>query len=142
MTPWRILEYVTEGAIRPFQRWYDTLDTETQAAFDHTVLQLAAIDDWSDREGKEFREFTGKETGLSEIRFWVFGAFERRNHRPSRRRFRALGLYRPDQSEFILLCGYEKRSGGYVLIPPDALEYAMKQKLNYEDGKGTTRDHI
>jgi hypothetical protein len=142
MTPWRILEYVTEGAVCPFQRWYDTLDVEAQAAFDDTMLQLAVIDDWSDREGKEFRQFTRKEAGLSEIRFLVFGAFERRNHRPSRRRFRALGLYRPDQSEFILLCGYEKRLGGYVLIPADALEYAMKQKQNFDAGKGTTRDYI
>ena len=142
MTPWRILEFVTgEGAV-PFQEWYESLDPEAQAALDDTIFQLTTTDDWTARDGKEFRQFTKKEAGLSEIRFWVFGELEPRKFRRSRRRLRALGLYRPGQREFILLGGYEKRWGGYVNIPGDALSRAMDRKQDFAYGKGATRDHV
>ena len=143
MTPWRILEFVTggDGGI-PFQKWYDTLDIEAQAALDDTILVLTTTDDWTEREGREFGQFTKEEAGLSEIRFWVFGEFEPRKYRRSRRRLRAFGLYQPEQRQFILFGGCEKRFGGYVYIPSDALSRAMKYKQDFKDGKGATRDHI
>jgi hypothetical protein len=142
MIPWRLLEYVTDDGRSPFQEWYGTLDTEAQAALDATVLELTVSDDWTDREGRQFRQLTRSEHGLSEIRFWVFGDFEPRKSRPPRRRLRAFGLYRPDQREFIFLGGCEKQRGGLVYIPEDALGLAMKHKQSFEAGRGTTRDYV
>src|SRR5216684_5231977 len=132
MTPWHLLDYVTPDGRNPFQEWYATLDAEAQAALDDTVLELKAIDDWTDREGKEFKQFTESEAGLSEIRVSVFGEFKPRKFRPSRRRIRALGLYRPAQREFIFLDGFEKKHGGFIRIPANALDLAMRRKQDFE----------
>ncbi len=143
MTPWRILEFVTGGdAGIPFQKWYDSLDIEAQAALDDTILSLTTTDDWTERGGREFRQFTEEEVGLSEIRFWVFGEFKPTKFRRSRRRLRAFGIYLPGQRQFVLLGGCEKKLGGYVYIPSNALSRAMEYKRNFEEGRGATRDHI
>src|SRR5437588_13111097 len=104
MPAWRFFDYVTEGGANAVQEWYAAQEAEAQAGLDQTILLLRGVPDWLNPERKEFAELFKKHAGLFEIRFWPFGRF---------RKFRVAGIYRPNESEFILLTGCEKRMGIY-----------------------------
>lgn len=144
MKPWELLDFVTPDNRNPYQEWYGTQDPAVQAAIDDTVEDLLTYDDWAEREGKEFRQFTREDDGLSAIRVTVFGQFKPKKNRPDRRRVRVLGLYRPAEnpSQFIFLGGFEKTLGGFVRTPADAIEQAKKRKQQFEENRGSTREHI
>src|SRR5260370_37774164 len=143
MRPWSLLDHVTPEGRNSYQEWYGTLDPDAHAAIDRTVSELSeGYDDWTDREGKEFRQFTEEEVGLSAIRISILAEPKRRKFIPHKRRIRVLGLYRPELSEFIFLGGFEKTYGGLIKIPANALERAMKRKQQVEDGEGSTREHV
>jgi len=144
MTSWELLDFVTPDLRNPYQEWYGNQDPSVQAAIDDTVAALLKYDDWTERDGQEFRQFTEEDAGLSSIRVTVLGQFKPKKHRAERRRVRVLGLYRPDQDppQFIFLGGFEKWMGGLLRKPSDAIKQAQSRRQQFEENRGSTREHI
>ncbi len=139
MIPWRFSVYVTEDGRNLIQEWYDKQDEDVQAAFDHTLLTLRAVDDWLDKDVKEFKALDRQHAGLGELRFHV-PTVHPVNKRPYRRRFRPPGIWRPTQRDFIILLGCEKRQRAY--IPHGAFDLALRYKADLEQGRGTIREYF
>ncbi len=136
MTPWRILEYVTADGISPVQDWYEAQEDGVRAAFDNVILLLRAVEDWLNPERVEFANLKREHVGLSEVRFWFKPRFLAKH-----RKFRVAGLYRPDEREFVLLVGCEKRLRS-LYIPRDPFDLAMTYKQHLEVGEGGLREHV
>ena len=135
MKRWRFLDYDTDD--KPpknlILKWYQLQDKAVQAQFSATLITLEGIEDWIDRDVREFKFFeTGDFAGLGELRFYII------QHR-KKRRFRIPGIWLPDVHQFILLGGCEK--SGRIKIPPNAFEVAMSMKLAWENGRGSVHDH-
>ena len=84
---------------------------------------------------------TGRHAGaeLGEVKFFI-DEFSTGRKKPTRRRFRAIGIFRPEERVFIFLVGCEESGVGY--IPADAFEDAMKHKAALDRGHGVTDEHI
>jgi hypothetical protein len=133
MTPWRLLDYITESRINPIQDWYATQPDVVQVAFETTILTLKGTDDWLNPSRKAFKELFRDHAGLSEILLFPDGLWPLF-------KFRVAGLYRPQEREFIFLVGCKKRIRSYT--PPGAFDIAMEYKKAFDAGKGTTREHV
>jgi hypothetical protein len=137
MNPWRFWEYVTEGGRNLTREWYGQQDASVQAALDNAVLLLQGTDNWTEPEISTFKELTEKHVGLSEIRFSI-----KAGRWSPQRRFRPVGLYRPQQRDFIFILGCEKKMGGLIYIPLNAFDSALKYKADFENGKGELCEHL
>jgi hypothetical protein len=144
MRPWDVRDYITDQGRNPFQEWFATLEAGARAEFLDTLLTLCgAYDDWSQREGREFRTGSGVDTGLCAIRFWTEHEFEKKKGgRAVQRKFRAWAIYRPEESLVIFLGGFEKKHGGQLRIPPNGLELIRKHRKDFEARKGSTEEHV
>src|SRR5277367_4259777 len=103
MPVWTFLDYVTEGHACPIVDWYGTLPAEAQAAFDVLVDTLAETSDWDEpkESRRKYKVLTNRHLGLCELKFRV-----------ADRKFRPIGILRPETREFIFLGGCEKK--GFV----------------------------
>jgi hypothetical protein len=139
MALWRFLDYITEDDENLIADWYKVQDDEVRAEFDATLLILGALDDWTGSYTEEFKPLTDKHMGLGEIRFSV-DALAPGAKRPHKRRFRPVGIWPPvGDHEFILILGCEK--SGRTFMPHGAFDTALRYKVLFDQGKGTTREH-
>lgn len=131
MPLWTFKAYYLAGGTCPIRDWYHVQDIEVQAAFDATLVTLAATEDWEEETG-HFKVLKREHRGLGEIRFALGG-------RPIRR-FRPVGIWPPVSfREFILLLGSEKFRGVYA--PPDAFTLALYYKGQLEAGRGELHEY-
>lgn len=138
MKLWRFLDYQTEDGRNLTREWYETQDAFVQVAFDATLRILRAESDWSQME-EEFKVLTRAHSGLCEIRFYV-DVYDRVRRRYRRRRFRPVGIWRPEERVFILILGCEKSRMNYA--PHDAFGWALRLKADLEAGKGELHEHV
>lgn len=142
MARWRFLDYYTDG--QPPQNvimdWLQGQDKRVKVVFEATLHTLEGVEDWSDDEVLEFKFFKeGPFVGLSQLRFHMV-EINKDTRKPTRRRFRIPGIWKPEHHEFILLTGCEK--SGRMKLPPDAFEVAMALKLAWEkEGRGSIYEH-
>jgi hypothetical protein len=57
-----------------------------------------------------------------------------------KRQYRAIGIWRKDQGDFILLTGFEK--SGRSTNPPNAFEVATRLRNQFNQGRGTIHEHV
>jgi hypothetical protein len=131
MTFWRFMDYLTVENRCPIIEWYGIQDDDVQAEFDLFVKDLSETEDWDEPElGKrKYKVLTRRHVGLCELKFRV-----------NARKFRPLGVLARDNREFVFLGGCEKHRMN--TIPPDAFDSAFRLKEPFENGRGTTREHI
>jgi hypothetical protein len=139
MTTWRFLDYVTEERVVPISDWYDAQDGAVRAAFDLRIALLRVELDWGHRRRGRVKELTKAHRGLTQIPFEV-DVWDRARRKSRRRRLRALGVWRKDARELVLLGGVEEHGQNYV--PVDAFDRAMRCWRAFEQGKGATREHL
>jgi hypothetical protein len=137
MTLWRFLDYRTdeEKPRNLIQVWYGQQNRDVQAEFDATVAVLAATENW--QKAKEFKLLKKKHFGLGELRFAVRA---KTYGKEMTRRFRPVGIWRPEANEFIFLIGCEKVPRG-VYVPANAFDVALVFKSKLERGEGDTCEH-
>ena len=139
MVPWSFYDYWTADGRNLIREWYDVQDLEVQVAFDGTLLRLRAVDDWLDRRVKEFDVLRERHAGLAELRFSV-PALHPDTGKKYKRRFRPVGIWRPEMRDFIILLGCEKTGGSYK--PHGAFDLALEYKALFEQGSGFIHDHF
>lgn len=133
MSPWQVLEYVSEDGRNQFREWFDgCLKENERATLDATLDILKASADWLKPRRKTFEPLTKKQKGLHEIRFFPYES--------DFIKFRAVGIYRPNERQFILLGGCTKRLGLYS--PRGAFETAKQNHEAFEAGIGTICEHV
>jgi hypothetical protein len=125
MEPWRLLEYVDASGRNPFREWYVTQPVAVRAALDAQVAFLMSTDN-SLRKKKIFLRLFREHVGLHEIRFWPYPE-------EPKRKFRVVGLYRPDRREFVFFGACEKQLGVYK---SDAFGRAKQNLDEFLAGKG------
>ena len=138
MTLWRFSDYCTADGKNLIQQWYSEQDEAVQAVFDETLLTLRVVEDWADPGVMEFKELTREHRGLSEIRFDI-PVVDPNTKKLFKRRFRPVGIWRPDRREFIFLLGCEK--SGRTYKPHNAFGLALAHKEQFEQGKGMICEH-
>jgi hypothetical protein len=138
MASWRFMDYCTDDGRNLIQEWYAAQDDAVKVAFDATLFTLAATEDWEAASVQEFKVLTERHAGLGEIRFDV-EAKEPGWKKPRKRRFRPVGIWHPGEREFILLLGCEK--SGRIYTPLNAFDLALEYKAQFEQGRGTIREH-
>lgn len=138
MSLWRFFDYCTEDGVNLIQVWYLEQDGKVRAAFDATVFVLGATKDWEDPKVKEFKLLQNRHAGLAELRFDI-DVRPPRAPKSYKRRFRPVGIWRPEQRQFILLLGCEKTRLTYT--PAGAFDTALKYKRQFEQGRGWIREH-
>ncbi|MGH9327690.1 MAG: hypothetical protein ACRD2B_13555 [Terriglobia bacterium] len=130
MPLWTFKVYCLEGGACPIRDWYIMQEIEVQAAFDATLITLAATEDWEDT--KHFKALRREHEGLGEIRFAL--------EKPFIRRFRPVGIWPPViDREFIFLLGCEKSRGVYD--PDGAFDLALHYKHQLEAGIGELHEY-
>jgi hypothetical protein len=131
MAFWRFLDYITEGHQNPISDWYGTLIPEAQAEFDVLVKTLSETEDWDGpkRKKRKYKQLTKAHVGLTELIFKV----NAKNLRP-------IGILVNVHREFIFLGGCEKHT--FWTVPRNAFDEALRLKVKFEQGRGTTREHI
>jgi hypothetical protein len=135
MRQWRFMDYHTEDAGNLITPWYASVNDKVRAAFDGVLDTLANTKDWDDPDLYEFKNFvTGEFVGLAELRFSI------KEKHTVKRRFRPLGIWRPQDREFILILVCEK--SGRMKIPPNAFELAMEYKRQFDQGRGMLYEHV
>ena len=134
MPLWRFRDYHPEGGGCPIVEWYRAQDVDVRAAFDATVADLAVTEDWNDPDLMSFDVFTRKpeHLGLAQVKFYVIQG-QRKRH------FRAVGLWRQQEREFIFLGGFEK--SGRTTIPPEAFDGILRLRVELEENKGEIHEH-
>lgn len=137
MALWRFRDYCTTEDRFLIREWYAVQDGAVKAAFDMTLRLLSNQREWKGR--REFKVLDGPHSGLSELRFNL-DVYNPTTRRQSKRRFRPVGLWRPEVREFILFLGCEK--SGRMSIPPNAFDLALKYLAEFNAGKGTIHEHI
>lgn len=132
---WRFMDYLTEGPPRtnPVSDWYGDLEPEVQAAFDALVATLAETEDWDEpkKKKRKYEELSRDHLGLCELKFKV-----------GRRRFRPIGILHRGIHEFVFLGGCEEKGFFGTTKPPGAFDNALRLRQAYDQGRGTTREHI
>jgi hypothetical protein len=131
MAYWEFLDYITEDRRNPIMDWWGTLEPEPKADFNLLVVTMSETEDWDEvKESKrKYKELSRNFPGMYELKFKV----GRTNYRP-------LGILKRVERQFVFLGGCEKH--GFWTVPRDAFNEAYKQKMQFEQGKGTTRAHI
>jgi hypothetical protein len=123
------MDYHTEDAGNLINPWYAAVDDKVRAAFDGVLDILRATKNWDDPDLYQFKNFTtGSFVGLSELRFSIWEKSK------IKRRFRPLGIWRPQDSEFVLILVCEK--SGRLKKPANAFELALEYKAQFDLGKG------
>ena len=130
------MDYLTEGpppVTNPVSDWYGTLEPQIQAEFDVFVKTMAETEDWDEPKEKErkYEELSRKHAGLCELKFKV-----------GKRRFRPVGILHRGIREFIFLGGCEEKGWFGTTDPANAFDNALRLKQAYDQGRGTTREHI
>lgn len=139
MRPWTFRAYVTPDGGCPIGDWYAQQEARVKAVFDDTRDKLRSEKDWLETDDLLFRPLQQKHIGLGEIRFHTI-AINPINKRPFRRRFRPVGIWRPERHDFIFLLGCEKWGMNYC--PKDAFDLALSYKALLEQGRGTVREYL
>jgi hypothetical protein len=130
MSFWQIKDYSPVDGENPIQDWYEEQEDEVKEEFDFAVRILTITEDWA--KVPEFKALKGRYAGLYEIWIDVKLFYERK-----KRRYRLIGIWKPDSSHFIILMPCEKKRRSYD--PP--LNSALDLKDKYEKQKvGMTHD--
>lgn len=138
MTPWTIRDCVGTDGVNAVADWYAVQPAAIRAQIDAVLAVLRQTDDWLDPETELFKEFDKDDVGLSEIRFY-FDQPRPRQH-PTRRRFRVIGWYRPDNRDFVGYIVCEEQGMNY--IPLDCLDQAWSKHERFQLGLGVTHDRL
>jgi hypothetical protein len=133
MRIWQFFDYSPEGGGCPITEWYEVQEAAVRAAFDATVEDLAATEEWNDSPSFGTLDRNPAHAGLSEVRFYAF-----QNNRKIN--YRAIGRLRGEAREFIFFVGLAK--SGRVTIPPDALLEAARLLRQLEQGRGEINAHF
>jgi hypothetical protein len=134
MRIWQVFDYFPDDETCPIREWRDAQFPEIQAAFEATLGNLAATEDWEDEvPAFEKLERRPEHNGLTWIRFEV--TIERR-----KLQYRGVGRYRKEAREFVLLVGLQK--SGRNTIPPGALNDAVRLLRQLEQGRGEIHEHF
>lgn len=134
MAFWRLKGYSPEPGVNPVRDWYDQqIDEEVRAEFVYALSMLTATADWE--HAPDFRPLKKKKfAGLFEIFVDV-----RVPHEKKKRKYRVIGMWQPDSSDFVLLLVSEKKKG-QIYDPP--LEVALTFKVDWEQKrKGKIDDY-
>ncbi len=130
---WTFLDYITEDRKWPINDWWKAQDETVQAAFELLVKTLSQTEDWEDvdESRRKHRVLKKEHAGMCELAFEVkpFG------------KYRGLGLWRPLEREFIFFGACLKKMKPFRTIPPNAFDTAYKLILEFNLGKGVTREH-
>ena len=137
MTPWRFTEYITEELRFPFSDWYSGQPVEVKAQLDFVIGLLRNLDSLTDDE-RRFKVLTGDDVGLSEIRFSVEAPHPTERKKRKKLRVRPLGIYRPEQREFLMLTGAIEWGKGY--LPKGVFAEAHRLMRAFGSGRGGSRE--
>lgn len=132
MIPWRFFDFARENGENPFETWHERQDLTVRGAFYWTLWRRQVMADWRNpaqkSAKKQFKVFSDKQLGLAELRFWP---------ETDGRKFRAVGLFRPDQRDFILFAGCQEFFGGAYYRPSDVMKVAMMDKRAFDERRGS-----
>ena len=103
------------------------------------VRDLRRRDDWLNPPAKDFCLLTGAHSPLAEIRYRADDLDPRTGKTLKKRRIRPVGLYRPDERDFILFGGAEEAPNGEY-IPENGFERAKRLWADFQQGKGAIYD--
>ena len=136
---WRFLDYITEANTNPVVTWYGAISKAAQAEFDALVIAQAKTEDWDEakKSKRKYKELQKEHKGLTQL---IFEVISQLHGKQIRTHFRPIGIMKRSERQFIFLGGCEKH-GTLGTIPPDAFNDALRLKTQYEQGRGTTRDH-
>jgi hypothetical protein len=131
MSYWEFLDYITENHHNPVSQWWGTLSPQAKSDFDALVTVMSETEDWDDvkKKKRKYKELERAHVGLCELIYKSDG----KNMRP-------LGILKREARQFIFLGGCEKHP--FWTVPANAREDALKYKMQFENGRGTTRAHI
>lgn len=136
---WEFQDYVTSDGKVPVEDWCNNqLSAAERAEFDVAVDYLRRIEDWDSvrKSKRKYRQLTRELEGLTEIKFDVTTQKEGSN---TKKRFRPVGILKREEQKFIFLGGFQKSQKGPV--PEDAFEKLLKRKQDFENNRGSTREH-
>jgi hypothetical protein len=134
MRTWQVFDYFSEDETCPIRAWRDAQIPAVSAAFEATVEILATMDEWEpDVPEFEILERNPAHAGLSWIRFEVVLG-------RTKFQYRAVGRWRKEAREFILLVGLQK--SGRTTIPPNALNDASRYLRLLEQRRGGIYEHF
>jgi hypothetical protein len=134
MRIWQIFDYFDEGGVCSTRDWYAAQLPPVQAAFNAAVGELATLEDWEDEVPSfEILDRNPGHAGLSWIRFEA-------TIESQKRQYRAVGRYRRDAREFILLRGLQK--SGRTTVPPNAMDDAVRLLRQLEQRRGEIHGHF
>lgn len=139
MAMWQFFDYITDGGEVPVENWVaNHLLLAEQAEFAVAIDYLQRIEDWDSvrKASRKYRELDRNLQGLTELKFSVTTQAMGRNFK---KHFRPLGVLKREQQQFIFLGGFQK--GNPDPIPADAFINALRYKQEYEQNRGTTREH-
>jgi hypothetical protein len=138
MRPWTFWDYITDEPANPFGDWYGAQDVHVQAALDVILIDLSQQPEWDGLD--EYKALTRDGAPLGELRFRADDC-DARGRTIKKRRFRPLGLLRPEHHDFIFFGAAEKELRGLVYTPADAMTQAVKRYRAFIDGRGALRAH-
>ena len=131
MAYWKFLDYITEGHRNPILDWYGTVDKEVRASFDVLIQELIGTEDWDAPKPakRKYRTLKLQHAGMCELIFKV-----------GTRKFRPLGILDRHNKAFIFLgaCEHQRMNS----IPPNAFDEAFRLKVQFDQQRGATREHI
>jgi hypothetical protein len=139
MIIWKFVDYVTDAETVPLDEWVaNYLTLAEKAEFDAAVDYLQRIEDWDTvrRAKQKYKELQRELVGLTELKFSRTTQAMGRNFKTH---FRPVGILKREQRLFIFLGGFKKGNPGP--IPLDAYTKALRYKKEYEEDRGTTREH-
>jgi hypothetical protein len=107
------------------------LEDELKAALDPFLMLLAETEDWDEPKPRKrkYRVLEQQHAGLCELKLKL-----------GKRKLRPVGVLLREDRRFILFGGCEEN--GRFTIPPNAFDEALILKGAFEQGRGTTREHI
>jgi hypothetical protein len=131
---WTFWDYITEDHKWPINDWWRLQPGDVQAAFDLLIKVLSETEDWEAVEPskRKHKVLTNRHAGMCELMLEVEGFG----------RYRGLGLWRPEEMDFIFFGACRKRSRFFSTVPPNAFDDAYKLMQKFKDGKGVLRDHV
>jgi hypothetical protein len=140
---WRFFDYVTEDGRNLIQDWYDALPVEAQVAFDVALIMLRGTEEWGfvRKKAEHFKVLDGVHVGLGEVRFTAELPNRENPKKPTRRKYRPVGVWPPEISKhFIMILGCHKMGGAY--FPHAAFDVALRYREAYKSGRGGIVEHL
>lgn len=133
----RFQAYRTKDGDEPFAVWYSTLPREALSDFGTIRLHLSSKGGkWEIADGA--KTLTKRHVGLVQLMF-SFNEWTARASKGKARRFRAIGVRREAEEDFVIFTGCEEVGGQYH--PVDAFERALKLLGELQQGLGAPYDY-